>query len=428
MRALPLVIIATAGLVTACMPGAPSDPGTFVETRPGKGGSSGQSGRGGQSGNAGNGAASSGGASGGGSTGAGGASVGSGGSAGAASGGNGASPSGSGGSTGSGDASAGGNAGGGNMAGDAGGAGEPPASGGDEGLKQLLVTSALGIGYYTACHIMPDLGVKCFGDDHPRTRPPAGIKTRQMTCAHDGCCALMPKEAGNRVTCWSDKRTIFPPADVAKSVDPIQIGIGYQHGCALNVDHSVTCWGQPGTMNAPPPGLKAKNLAVAAYFNCAVTMDDSVVCWGINPPPPPAGLKAKLVTGIFHGGGHLDEAKGGTRHACAIKLDGTVTCWGDNIDGTTDVPATLGVVKDISAATYNTCAVKPDGELICWGTKRWMNQPERWIPRPPNLKLKGIRGKFASHCGIQLDDTIVCWGEEKTTHLTVPPGTKAFVP
>src|SRR4051812_20232473 len=48
-------------------------------------------------------------------------------------------------------------------------AGTPPASGGDEGLQRLLVGSAIGLGYYTACHIIPDLSVRCFGDRHPRT-------------------------------------------------------------------------------------------------------------------------------------------------------------------------------------------------------------------------------------------------------------------
>src|SRR4051812_25580648 len=109
----------------------------------------------------------------------------------------------------------------------------PPSALPGDGLQQLLVTSAIGLGYYTACHIMPGLDVRCFGDRHPRTMPPAGLKTRQMACAHDGCCALIDKGApgADRIRCWSDKRTIFPPAAVAKAVDPIQIGIGYQHGC-----------------------------------------------------------------------------------------------------------------------------------------------------------------------------------------------------
>jgi hypothetical protein len=301
-----------------------------------------------------------------------------------------------------------------------------PVSGADDGLERLLVSSAIGLGYYTACHIMPDTSVRCFGDRHPRTMPPAGLKTRQIACSHDGCCALLPKEADERIRCWSDKRTIFPPAAVSRAVDPIQIGIGYQHGCALNADHTVTCWGQPGTMNTPPAGLKARSIAVASYYNCAVQMDDSVVCWGINPPQPPDGLKAKLVTVIFHAGLHLEEAKGGTRHACAVQLDDTVRCWGDNIDGTTDVPADLGAVRTIAAATYNTCAVKPAGDVVCWGTRKLY--PDRYKMMPAGLKLKGIRGTFGAYCGIQLDDTIACWGEEKTTHLDVPAGVKAFLP
>src|SRR4051794_11298638 len=40
----------------------------------------------------------------------------------------------------------------------------PPLSTGSDGLAQLLVSSAIGLGYYTACHIMPDLSVRCFGD------------------------------------------------------------------------------------------------------------------------------------------------------------------------------------------------------------------------------------------------------------------------
>jgi hypothetical protein len=44
------------------------------------------------------------------------------------------------------------------------------------------------------------------------------------------------------------------------------------------------------------------------------------------------------------------------------------------------------------------------------------------------LKLKGIRSKMASYCGLQLDDTLVCWGDSKTGHVSIPAGTKVFVP
>jgi hypothetical protein len=310
------------------------------------------------------------------------------------------------------------------------------ASGGgiSDGLQQLLVTSAVGMGYYHACHILAGMNVKCYGDPltHPRLRPPAGIMSKQIGCAHDGCCVWQPPEAGARLKCWSDKGAFFPSAENAKAVDPLLIGIGYNHDCILNVDHSVRCWGTASTKYQPPEGLKAKSIAVAAFFNCAVTMDDDVVCWGLKAPMPPAGLKAKLVAATFHGTSKLEVVLAGpakeTSHACAIKLDDTVTCWGDNVGGNTDVPADLGPVKDLAVATFNSCAVKLDGTPVCWGTKSYSDDPSRAHPMPAGLKLKGIRSKMASYCGLQLDDTLACWGDSKTGHVTIPPGTKVYVP
>jgi hypothetical protein len=301
-----------------------------------------------------------------------------------------------------------------------------------DGLTQLLVSSGVGMGYYHACHLLASMDIKCYGDPltHPRLRPPAGVKSKQIACAHDGCCVLQPPEAGARLRCWSDKAPFFPPAEISKSVDPLQIGIGYNHDCVLNTDHTVKCWGQAATKFTPPAGLMAKSIAVAAFFNCAVTMDDSVVCWGLNPPMPPEGLKAKLVAATFHGTSKLEMANGAgeTRHACAIKLDDTVTCWGDNVGGNTEVPADLGPVKDLAVATFNSCALKLDGTPVCWGTKLYDPSAARVHPMPKDLKLKAIKSKMASYCGLQLDDTLVCWGDSKTGHVSIPAGTKIYVP
>jgi hypothetical protein len=311
----------------------------------------------------------------------------------------------------------------------------PVSSGGiSDGLQQLLVSSGVGMGYYHACHILAGMNVKCYGDPltHPRLRPPAGIMSKQIGCAHDGCCVWQPPEAGARLRCWSDKGGFFPSAENARAVDPLFIGIGYNHDCILNTDHSVRCWGTASTKFTPPEGLKAKSIAVASFFNCAVTMDDSVVCWGLKAPMPPPGLKAKLVAATFHGTSKLEVVLAGpekeTSHACAIKPDDTVTCWGDDVGGNTQVPADLGPVKDLAVATFNSCAIKLDGTPVCWGTKNYSDDPSRAHPMPPGLKLKGIRAKMASYCGLQLDDTLVCWGDSKTGHVTIPPGTKIYVP
>lgn len=322
----------------------------------------------------------------------------------------------------------------------------PTGEGITDGLKQLLVSRGIGLGYYHSCHLLASKDIKCFnsGDD-ARFHPPA-VKSTQINCAHDGCCVLtggdstVPAPAAGtpdaplprmiqakRLACWSHKTSFFPPATL--DMDPIWFGIGYDHGCALNKDHSVTCWGNGDAKPQPPPEVntkKVKSMAVASFFNCAVLMDDSVTCWGVNPPMPPAGLKAKLVAGIFHSNPKLPMAPGGTRHACAIQLDDTLVCWGDNVDGTTDVPADLGKVKDVALATYNSCALKLDGEPRCWGTRRYNMVAERWhpMPDPKTLKFKGIRAKLAAYCGLNFDDTLTCWGDESSTHLTIPAGTK----
>jgi hypothetical protein len=138
-----------------------------------------------------------------------------------------------------------------------------------------------------------------------------------------------------------------------------------------------------------PPGLKAKSLAIATFFNCAVLMDDTVRCWGAIDRNPPMPVKAKLVAAINHDNtrADMDDITKSTGHVCAILMDDTLQCWGDNIEGTTDVPADLGKVRDVAAATWNTCAVKldgqADGEVRCWGAKKYNSSPSAITPSPP---------------------------------------------
>jgi hypothetical protein len=330
--------------------------------------------------------------------------------------------------------------------GGAGGAGG--AGGGSSGLEQMLLSRAIGLGYYHSCLITPTHDVKCLGDKandgDPRIHPPAGLKAEQIFGAHNGFCVLpvgataalagepetLPISLmAKKLTCWGHKNTFFPPANL--EMDPIQYGIGYDHGCALNADHSVVCWGQGGTNFKAPDGLRAKALTVASFFNCAIKEDDSVVCWGIDPPMPPAGLKAKIVAATFHGNNKLPEAPDNPNHACAIKLDDTVTCWGTENGGNLTVPPDLGPARDIAVATVDTCALRMNGEPVCWGTVKYDNMdPVRYHPMPAGLRLKAIRAKLATYCGIKMeDDSVVCWGDEQHDHITFPAGgVKLYVP
>jgi len=312
------------------------------------------------------------------------------------------------------------------------------------GLEQMQLSRAVGLGYYHSCLITPAHDVKCLGNnaaDDPRVHPPAGLKAEQINGAHNGFCVLpvagtaaladpdvLPLSIkAKKLTCWGHKDTFFPPANL--DMDPIQYGVGYDHGCALNADHSVVCWGQSGTNFKAPDGLRAKTLTVASFFNCAIKEDDSVICWGINPPTPPPGLKAKLVAATFHGNSKLPEAPAGTNHACAIKLDDTVTCWGKDLGGNLAVPPDLGPVRDIAVATIDSCALRMNGEPVCWGDTKYSTDPTRYHPMPAGLHLKAIRAKLATYCGIKMeDDTVVCWGDEQHDHISFPAPVKVYVP
>jgi hypothetical protein len=320
----------------------------------------------------------------------------------------------------------------------------PPAPplGGD-GLTQLLVSRAIGLGYYHSCLITPDQTLRCAGDmanpQDPRLHPPGGFHTDQIFGSHNGFCALRVEKAdpdpvagsllplsvtARRLTCWGHKNPQFPPANL--EMDPIHFGIGYEHGCAVNRDHSVVCWGQGrGPETRAPPGLKAKSLAVASFFNCAVLMDDSVQCWGTKAPPPPEGLRAKLVAAVYHGNlrADMDDLTKGTSHACAIRLgDDTVTCWGDDIEGNLAVPPDLGPARDVAVGTWDSCALRASGEPVCWGNKHY-SDPPRFHPLPAGLHLRGLRAKLDAYCGIKMeDDTVACWGDEQHEHITFPAG------
>jgi hypothetical protein len=308
----------------------------------------------------------------------------------------------------------------------------PGGEGIGDGLTQLLVSRGIGLGYYHACHIHEDQKVKCYGTADPRNRPPGdvtGAKISQIACAHNGCCALLPPGSAKVLSCWSHKPSFYPPA--TGIVEPIHFGIGYDHGCAINKDNTVKCWGTgKGPQTSAPAGMKAKSLAVATFFNCAVLMDDSVTCWGAIDRNPPMPLQAKLVAAINHDNtrADTDDITKSTGHVCAIKMDDTLVCWGDNIEGTTDVPADLGKVRDVAAATWNTCAVKLDGEVRCWGTKKYNASPERYHPQPEGIRLKSIRAKLATYCGLKMDNTMACWGDESNVHITIPAGTKFYSP
>ena len=176
--------------------------------------------------------------------------------------------------------------------------------------------------------------------------------------------------------------------------------------------------------------MKAKSLAVASFFNCAVLLDDSVQCWGIKAPPPPEGLKAKLVAAIYHGNlrADMDDLTQGTSHACAIQLDDTLTCWGDNVEGTTDVPANLGKVKDVAVGELEHLRPSPRRRAGLLGHEEVQQQPRTFPPPAPEPAPQG-HPQQAGHLLRPADGQLIaCWGDESNVHITIDPAVRFFTP
>jgi len=69
-----------------------------------------------------------------------------------------------------------------------------------------------------------------------------------------------------------------------------EVTAGYNHGCALAADESVSCWGSdltghegPGwTGQATPPAGSYVQVVGGGSFSCALDVDDRITCWGDN--------------------------------------------------------------------------------------------------------------------------------------------------
>lgn len=175
--------------------------------------------------------------------------------------------------------------------------------------------------------------------------------------------------------------------------DVVTVGLGRRHGCALQQDATVSCWGANllgqlgrGTTTvagplAPVRGLTGvQQLAAGDHHTCAVIETGGVRCWG-------AGSRGQLGDGTGAGSAGITSVHDvdgaarvavGRHHSCAALHDGSVKCWGDGARGqlgagafstqpTAQAVAGLSRVVDVVAGSVHTCARTEEGTVFCWG-------------------------------------------------------------
>lgn len=245
-------------------------------------------------------------------------------------------------------------------------------------------------------------------------------------------------ELGNGTTGgWS-----LSPVAVTGLTSGISLGVGYEHGCAVKVGGTVSCWGQNlhgqlgngSTANSGSPvavsGItSARNVAAGNSHSCAALADGSVQCWGYNSQGQLGdGTKVDRTTPVSVPGITTAQAvAGGYYHSCALLTNGTVRCWGQAGtlgDGTavaslTPVTVTgLSGVTALSAASGNTCALKSDGTIWCWGGNSAYGTLGNGSTTPQfsPVQVTGITtatavavGPFHG-CAALANGTATCWG------------------
>ncbi|MDG1549831.1 MAG: hypothetical protein P8Q94_07270, partial [Candidatus Poseidoniaceae archaeon] len=292
--------------------------------------------------------------------------------------------------------------------------------------------------------------------------------------AYNTCAILDNSLYTGTASCWGDGFTnaLANGGTTSTSVptetddfglrSPVSISVGYQHGCAILDDGSVSCWGagnvgqignglggQGGsdpslTRLSPEPtsgfgqGRTAVAISAGSAHTCAILNTGEVSCWGygdagrlghgstssMNIPTETASLSPHQAIAI----------SAGYDHTCAILDNGEVSCWGMNNygqlgDGTTinrNIPTQIQVslgskAVAISAGVRHTCAILDNGEVYCWGDNQYGqlgdgNEGFDSASPIPTLTLGTNRDAIAisagrDHTCVILDNgDVSCWG------------------
>jgi len=239
------------------------------------------------------------------------------------------------------------------------------------------------------------------------------------------------------------------------------LALGGEHGCLLDREGAVHCWGSHrfGQLGdggeigirarreepVEVEGLEAVSIAAGTFHVCALDAEGAVWCWGhggfgqlgsgTEDRPTPTRVDGVRAVALAAGEGHT----------CARGSDRQVTCWGRNEhgqlgDGTFEghgprrVPELWDVVE-IAAGRAHTCARRVDGQVLCWGENldAQLGDGTRSAPaghRARPAPVEGLEGVTQlalgwGHGCAQTEDGVWCWGRNDSYELGARPGGRA---
>ncbi|GEM_PF-5447429 len=217
------------------------------------------------------------------------------------------------------------------------------------------------------CGITVDDHVLCWYREESVSFSPKSLTCNKIAVGAGFLCCL---GTDHKLECFgSIGGDSLPDLPVPQDIDMAHITAGGYHGCALDFEGVVHCWGDGSTPGGPPPdwqdatndegqgrpvpGVYASIDADGAV-TCGLHPDGKVDCWGSVD-----GTLDQIPDGTF------EAIAVGFQFACGLRKDGSITCWGANIEGKASPPC--GTFVQVDAGMHHACALRSDGSVACWG-------------------------------------------------------------
>ena len=254
--------------------------------------------------------------------------------------------------------------------------------------------------------------------------------------------------SANTLICSTADARLEPPASVGEL---LQVEVGANHACGLQLDGSIVCWGDNdfGQLNAPT-SMDFESIDVGRNHTCAITTDLETVCWGLAD-------NGRLQ--VPNDGLPFIEVDAGIVNTCALEVAGRVRCWGvenfsydppsadaqiqtfaalssraraqvcvllsdGSVECDTNAFSFTGAYTDLAAAGQAMCALSVSGEIEC--------QPFGTVPTLPSLNALNDGSEYVELfsgqglCAIDVNGDVACADAERAPGSNANPSSNSI--
>ncbi|MEO0594206.1 MAG: hypothetical protein AAFZ38_11555 [Myxococcota bacterium] len=319
-------------------------------------------------------------------------------------------------------------------------------------------------------------GDRCLGGQCVSSSIAALSAGLRSTCAIQGDQLYCWGHGGEKELGLGSQSDVQTPTLVRSGVALVATNGGLEgsntaHACAVDLDGTVTCWGQnrSGQLGVLPTSEELEAVArpravepfsdepivkivVGGNHSCALVEGGALWCWGGNfnrqlgqgdtdedslpvqvPPPTDAGWS---------------DVVAGRQHSCGISA-ARVYCWGLNsvlqigVERSGAVPSESEKVSSptpimidpelefvqVSSGAFHSCGLTSEGAVYCWGGNRFGNlgretDQDDALPGLVNggARFVSISSGRSHNCGLGENGTLQCWGRNGPTESGNPAG------